>query len=446
MKSELAPVSGVLAIGAGGTSAGCLRLVGAAAALFVMAGPMVAHAQSVGMPGGSGMGGGGMGAPSLGGVSGKPLTIGVRERTTYDSGAAQGNNLAAALRGLHQADITYSPALTIDYASQSTLRGIALAGTIGYDYHQRNPDLSRESINVSGLAHATFGSCGTVANLNYVRAQSGLQNQTLLVTKNTLQTAGVSVGENCGTPTGLTESVSTNYSVAQNSDSGLIDSHSAGVSASVGYSNATLGSLSTAVNFNKVSYDNAPMKAAANTPGGFHVASVGLQFSRPIGARLQGQVGAFYSSSGIDGAAASATAQAKAFTGLTANAALTYKVGPRLLLRTSFARVLQPSISQTAAYAVNTIGTVNADYTLSSRIRVFLGGSWSREDYRGRDTSLKQIAPTQVDLKSATAGMSFQLGRHSTVSADVHHQESKTDLALFNYKSDRVSLTLATSF
>lgn len=421
-------------------------LTATVAVLLGSAAPLAAHAQSVGSPG-AGLGMPGAGAPSFGGAAGgKPLNIGIRERTTYDTDAARGNDQAAIIRGLRKDDIIYSPAITVDYTSPSAVRGFALAATVGYDYHQRNSSLSRESINVSGLAHAALGACETTADVSYLRAQSGLEDQTLLVTKNTLQTVSVAGGESCATPGGLMESVSVNYSTVTNSDALLLGSHNVGVSGTVGYRNSVIGQLGLVVSYSKVTYDNVPPLAALDTPSGFHVVSAGLQLTRPIGARLTGTAGFFYSTSTIDNPPALLVGQKQTFDGFTARVGLSYRVGPRLALRGSYARIFQPSVRTGASYAINNLVNLNADYTLSSRIRVYLGGNWSRETYQGQDVNLPRVSPNQVDLKTATVGASFKLGRNSSVAADYQHQESRADLALFNYKAERASLTLATSF
>src|ERR1700756_4790457 len=53
---------------------------------------------------------------SMGGAA-QPLTIGIQERTTYDSDVARGSQTAADLRDLKASDVIYAPSLTVNYVS-----------------------------------------------------------------------------------------------------------------------------------------------------------------------------------------------------------------------------------------------------------------------------------------------------------------------------------------
>ena len=139
---------------------------------------------------------------SMGGAA-QPLTIGVQERTTYDSNVARGNQTAAELRNLSASDVIYAPSLTVNYVSPNPRRGIALRGYFGYDYYQRNESLRHEKIDFSAAGNATFGRCVLGGQASFDRGQSSLEDLTILVTKNTIQTYTVSASETCAT-TGAT--------------------------------------------------------------------------------------------------------------------------------------------------------------------------------------------------------------------------------------------------
>jgi hypothetical protein len=144
--------------------------------------------------------------------------------------------------------------------------------------------------------------------------------------------------------------------------------------------------------------------------------------------------------------AGSAVGRKSDFGGLTANVGLTYHLGPRINLAANLSRAVQATIRQDVGYSVSNQASLNADYTVSSRIHANLGARWSREEFRGGVLLTPTIAPDRVELKSVTAGVSMKLGRRAALSGDVQHEESRTDLALFNFKSNRVSLTISTSF
>ena len=403
--------------------------------------PCVAKAQASG----ASTGAAGAFGPSAAGA--RPFTIGVQEQTTYDSDAARSSGAGAAIRGLDGADVIYAPSITVDYNTYVGRQGVALTGYFGYDYYQRNTQLRREHIDVAASVNKALGRCLVGGRVAYDRGQSGLEDLVLTVTKNTIQTYTVGVNESCATTSGLTESLQVQYSAASNSAATLVDYNTTGVSGSVGYGNRTLGNVSLIVSYTKTDYqNNVAIPALFGTPNGLEAVSGGVQFSRPIGNRLAGQVGLFYTSSTTDRGPTSTAVQNGSFDGLTSNAGLTYRIGPRLVLNGTYARSVQATIRQDAGYSINNIGNLTADYTVSSRIRLNLGGSWSREDFRGQNPLVPELAPNRVDLKTIYAGVAVKVGRNASVSGDVHHEESRTDLALFNFTSDRVSLTLATSF
>jgi len=386
------------------------------------------------------------GPVTVGGAS-QPLTIGIQERTTYDTNVARGTDQAVTLRGLDDgADVIYAPSITVNYSSGIPRQGLALRGYFGYDYYQKNKQLRREQIDFSAAGNTAIGSrCFAGGQVAFDRGQSGLEDLTLLVTKNTIQTYTVSASESCASGTGLTESIQVNHSQTTNTAPLLINFDTTGVSASVGYANRAIGNVSVVAAYSKTSYDN-PVGALPGTPDSLSVTSIGAQISRPIGSRLAGTAAIYYSTSDSNLGAGALPGQGSSFNGITANAGLTYHVGPRLNLAANISRAVQPSIRQGVGYALTDQVGLTASYTVSSRISANLGGNWSRQSFRGDDPLVPQLAPDKVDLKTVFAGVSVKLGRNSALSADVNHEESSTDLALFNFKSDRVSLTISTSF
>lgn len=388
----------------------------------------------------------GAGPISVGGAA-QPLTIGIQERTTYDSNPARGNDAATSIRGLDQgSDIIYAPSVTVNYAAGIARQGLALRGYFGYDYYEKNKALRREQIDFSAAGNTSIGSrCVLGAQTVYSRGQSGLEDLTLFVTKNTIQTYTVAASETCATATGITETISVNHSQTTNTAPLLVNFDTTGVSAALGYSNRAIGNVSLIAAYSKTSYDNLAT-ALPGTPDGLSVSSIGVQISRPIGNRLAGTAAIYYSTSDSDLGASALPGQISSFNGITANAGLTYHLGPRINLAGNISRAVQPSIRQGVGYAINDVVGLSANYTVSSRISAYLGGSWSKQDYRGDVPAVVGLAPNSVELRNVNAGVSVKLGRNSALSADVNHEESSTDLALFNFKSDRVSLTISTSF
>ncbi|HEY2752435.1 hypothetical protein, partial [Phenylobacterium sp.] len=138
---------------------------GVATLVLTAVAPMAARAQSIGGPFTPG---------------GHPLSVGLQFQTLFDSNTARGNDLAAAIRGLKQEDVIYTPSINVNYSSPNSREGVALRAFAGYDFYQNNTILSREHIDLSAAGNATFGRCQVGAQVAYDRGQSGLEDLTLL--------------------------------------------------------------------------------------------------------------------------------------------------------------------------------------------------------------------------------------------------------------------------
>jgi hypothetical protein len=375
-----------------------------------------------------------------------PLTIGLQAVTTYDTNPARGSALAAQLRGLHKNDVLVSPGLTVDYAHGMGLQQLNLKGVFGYDYHANNTKLNREHIDLSADATKSLGSrCSIHGGASYLRAQSDLQSLAVTVTKNTVQTYDIDAGGTCGTGAGLTENLQFTRSAVHNSDAAVVDFNTTGVSGSVGYSNEIVGRLGLVASYRRTDYVNIPI-TSINTPNSLDATSFGVNLTRPIGARLSGSAAVFYTHSSQNRRTGAPTTGQTSFSGLTANAGLTYLIGPRLQLSTHLARDIGGSTFQNVGYSVTSRADLSADYTVSSRITTSLGGSWSRNSYRGRLVVIPQTTPEWQELATFYGRVSVKIGRSSAISADVSHAQGRADLSLYDYTSNRVSLTLSTSF
>jgi len=412
-----------------GAHLACAGLTSLALASFA---PGLAHAQGMEA-----------GPPAALGGPDRPLTIGAQVVTTYDSNPARGDAAAGVVRGVRSDDIIVSPSVTVGYSHTVGQQGLALRGVFGYDEYTKNSDLSAEHIDFSAIANRAIGArCSLNGAFDYNRGQSNLQNVTINVGKNVIQVYGLSAGESCVSPAGLSESLAINHSSTHNSDSTLVDFNSLGVSGSIGYSNSTIGNVGLVASYTRTNYVNIPALSLA-TPDSLSLTSIGVQISRPIGARLSGSAAVFYSHSTQD--ARSALPVDSSFSGLTASAGLTYIVGPRLKLEADLGRNVTGSIIQDVGYTISNSAALAANYTVSSRIAARLGGSWSRNSYRGRVEIVPLATPDWQETSDVFGGVSMQLGRRAMISLDVRHEWGSSDIDFYDYTSNRVSLTVSAS-
>jgi hypothetical protein len=389
-------------------------------------------------------------APAVIGGENKPFTIGVQETTSYDTNPSRGSSINSALRGLHTDDLSLSPSVTATYSRGLGLYGVALNGSFGYDYHPYNKSLDAERLSFSLAGNARVGSiCSAGGNARYDRGQTALQYLAVGVTKNITQAYTLNGSESCSTHTGLTESVSVTHAATQNASSQLVNYDTTGVSGLIGYTNRAIGTVGITASYNETSYAKSAVLVGA-TPRNLDVTSVGLQITRPIGARLSGSASVSYSHSTQGQFPGAVNTGQGSFSGLTSAASLTYLVGPRLHLNFDVSRAVGASFFQGVGYSVVTQVGGSATYKVSSRISVSAGGNWSHTDYRSQPSliipALSLFTPGWQDSTGFFATGSVQLGRRSQASLNYRHEIGDSNVTLYNYVSDYVGLTLSTSF
>lgn len=411
-----------------------VAVAGLATLALALVGPSFANAQGINA-----------GAPvSLGGAE-KPLTFGVQAVTTYDSNPARGSATAGVIRDLQRDEVIFSPSVTVGYSHNVGPQGLAVSGVFGYDKYTKNTNLSAEHIEFSAAANRAVGArCAVNGAANYNRGQSNLEYVTVNVGKNVIQTYELNAGQSCATGTGLTESLSVNHGSTHNSDSSLVDFNSVGVSGSIGYSNDVIGNVGLVGSYTKTNYVDIPALSIA-TPNSLAATSIGVQISRPIGARLSGSAGLFYTHSTQDRRTNLPVQGDGSYSGLTASAGLNYVVGPKLRLSANLNRSVTGSIIQAVGYTIANQASLTADYTVSSRISANIGGAWSRNSYRGRVELVPLATPDWQETSDVFGGVSVQLGRRAAVSLDVRHEWGNSDVSLYDYSSNRVSLTVSAS-
>ncbi len=384
-------------------------------------------------------------AASLGGPN-KPFTIGVQETTSYDSNPARGDAQNAAIRGLSSGDVTLSPSVTAVYSRSVGLQGLAINADFGYDYHTTNNSLSREHLDFSGVGNfAVGGFCSLGANASFSRGQSPLQTLTVDVTQNTVDIYKIGGSESCRTAGGLTESINVSHSGTDNSAAGLVNYDTNEVSGLIGYTNAAIGTVGLTLGYDRTQ-SHAGRLVTTFVPDVLQVVSVGAQISRPFGARLTGSASVSYSHSTDTIVGLPSFFQPSAYSGLTSDVALGYKLGPRLNLTADVNRSVSGSVLEGVQYSIVTSASLGANYTVSSRISAGIGGSWAHTDYRGLSPLVTTTTPDWQETATFYVQSSIRIGRRASASLAYHHVEGRSPLSLYDYTSDYVGLTLATSF
>src|SRR5687767_5378881 len=93
---------------------------------------------------------------------------------TYDDNVARSNAVTAALRGIEQEDFIYNPSVAVDIVQPFGRQAAFLRGSVGYDFYDKNDQLNRERIDLSGGVSSPLGPCRPTLGGSYKRQQSEL--------------------------------------------------------------------------------------------------------------------------------------------------------------------------------------------------------------------------------------------------------------------------------
>ena len=372
-------------------------------------------------------------------ASGRKLDFQVIGRVVYDSNSARGASPLATVRKLQQDDILYSPSARIDAALPIGRQAVFVNGAVGYDFRQNNKQLNRERIDVSAGVAGSAGPCGLTATGSFSRSQSDIADLIAEVTKNTEQRVSYGLQGNCGIGAGLSVNLGGTHSRSTNSaeGQGLVSSTSEGLSGGINYGNRTLGVLGLVASYSTSGYDDRPGMPLQSD--GFNSYSAGVNYSRPIGTRLQGQLSLFYSQTQQKGPLEDQ------FTGLTGSGTLTYRATSRLRATLGYQRGVSATNQQGSSYSLSQSVQLNLGYALTSRIRTSIGARGYKRDYRGGGMP----PPSQISNErgySIFGSTSLSLGRDMSLALDASRDVRNTNLTVFDYRGYRVGLSATKSF
>ena len=263
----------------------------------------------------------------------------------YDSNVLRSTGTGLA-SGMHRDDFRYSPELTATYGRSSGLIALAANAVVGRDLYQYHSYLDRNHYLGGGtLTYHAGSNCQLSVNGTYASRQSGLNgistgptspvvppDEVGTVIDNVQTTAVYGANAGCGSPTGRL-TFGGGYSHAALSNAAAIrkfgDSDSDTYSGNIGLGILRPGQLSLTGSYSTISYPNrVPGAVAIGVPAqllntGVNSYRIGFAFSRPIGPRLSGTIGASF-------LRAEPTGGQAAYTSPAYNFALGYVAGPRL--------------------------------------------------------------------------------------------------------------------
>jgi hypothetical protein len=374
---------------------------------------------------------------------GRQINFGVSATVAHDSNSGHVNGSPAA-QSVHPADDTFRPRADFTFVEPIGRQAVFLEGTAGYNFHRLNKQLDRVNANITGGGMAVTGICRTTLYGTYAASQSDPEDVAGTSARNLLTNTSEGLGVTCGTPTGLTGQVSVRHSEASNSNPAQATANHTvnGVTGSVGYGNASLGSLSVVASHSQQDFPNRVLFGGTPNGGGYSNESVGLSYQKAFGQRIRASVSAGGSRVRRESAPAGIPSTS---TGLNYSATVLYKVGSRIELNAVGSRAYIPSDRAGKLYELTTRTSLSGLYHLGSRLDLSLGVDASQSE-ANVDTSIPTKIPTSFHKTSVFGSAAFRAGKNTSLVLDVRHSAKTTDLPDFDYSDNQVSLTISASF
>jgi hypothetical protein len=372
------------------------------------------------------------------------LHIGFSTRTAYDSNILRTEDLNAIRPGTSKEDIRVTPSVDLDIAVPIGRHSAFLSGGIGYVFHNRNKQLDRESINLTGGGNLRFSTdCSTALSSEFVRQQTDLADfRTRILEKNTEQRVGVSVGVNCTRPIGLTSSIGVDIEDARNSNvlrqSG--EYKSLGFRASVGYSHPALGEAAVFASYNKGKYPNRQQLIPARGSEQVDFGSVGLQYSRNITRQFKGSASIGYSSVDPN------TSGVRKFKGASYSLDVTWTPSDSFQGLIGASRSVQQSSTLDVSYSIINSYRLSGRYALSPEWQLNFGASHNRRNFRESPLVPVLVARGKDRTTQVTAGARFAPPGPISFSLDVSAAKLNSDVRQFRYNNVIAGLSVRYGF
>ena len=386
----------------------------------------------------------------IGGVQPRSMHVEGSAKAEYDSNVARSSPQAAALLGIRQNDVTYSPTLSVNIIDPIGRQALFLQGSAGYVFHQNNRQLDSEQINLTGGAGVNVGRCGSVLSGGFFRGRSQLE-QIAVVTNvtNILEVKRASLGITCATPAGLGLVFTTSYDQGDNSlpQVAVTDFRSTSVSGGILYGRPSTGSVQLLASYTRTDTPNTVFPTIGSD--GYENESIGLQLSRRVGGKIQANATINYSKVNLltpANAILPPVPPSRSSTGLTYTSVIDYRASSRLQFHGSFNRQIRPSLLIGSSYEIQTSYNARVDYKLGSRIQVGVGADLSRDAGQAASAAAVATTLTNSEIKGIFASVRYQQSPRIYVVLDARHESRTANLPQFEYTSDRVGLALAVSY
>lgn len=372
----------------------------------------------------------------------RDLGFGAQVLVLYDSNSARSGKAIAQQRALSPEDVTVTPTVNVRFSQPIGRQTLSLAGSAGYQFHQRNKSLDRQYYDVNGGVATIVGFCQASLNGFYRASQADLNDLSAVNTKNLRSSFGPTVSLACGRPSGIGANLSVSRLQNRNSERSIrvSDSDIQSVSAGVGYGNPTLGRYGVTYSYSTSEFPNRIIPGRPIGDGFFNE-SIGVTGQRDFG-RMSLNLAASRFTLKREFAPPGANQK---LTGATYGGTVSYGLGSRISLMAGAARSIQPSGRPGKLYDIAKTANASVGYDLGSRIKISLGYTYA-DVTSNRDTLTPLLVVTSSRLSAATAGVDFVQSQVLTFGLTARYEERKTNLPAFDYNATSIGFRAGASF
>jgi hypothetical protein len=374
-------------------------------------------------------------------ASGEPIQqIDFSLDVRHDDNVAKTNRQQADARGLTRSDERATLGANLRVARMLGSTTLDFNAFAGYDFYRRNTRLNRERIAISGTAGISAGPCNVYLQPQFQRRQSELYELAVIDAPGAdgvrnVETTQVYRGElRCGRANGFQPFVSYERSWGDNGNPRrrISDYRGERIGGGIGYSNPILGYLDVSYEREDLDYP----KRAELRPGslvGYRQEDIRLAFGRSVGRMLT-----------VDGFVAHTklrprNSSARAFKGLSWNAAVTLTPSDRFRLQGSYGRTISPSLGVDALYSRDRNIVLDGTYYLSSRTTVSLLASRSHHSYSGASAEFGPLLTNyRLDTLAGRVGFAPNSRLRFSLYGGYDHRTSNN--VFYNYSSAFVGL------
>ena len=386
--------------------------------------------------------GAGQTLPAQGVTTQRDLGFGTQILVLYDNNSARTGKVVAQQRNLKAQEFTFTPTLTFRATQPIGQESLFVNGSFGYQFHEHNTVLNRETYVVNGGGAARLGLC-QASIVGFIRAsQADIQDLDPLTTKNLRSTSGEGVSLQCGRPSGFGANMSIQNTETKNSEPRLRISDADGqtITAGVGYRHPTLGTFGVSYVYDSSAFPNRIIPGRPIGDGYFNE-SFGITAQRSFGRASLSLVASRFNLKREfvpPGTSQKLKGQTYAIQG-------SYGLGSRINFQGGVSRSIQPSGRPGKLFDVAQSANVAVSYKLGSRFDIKLDQAYGKVT-SNRDTLTPLIVITESRINSTTATLNYTQSSKISFGLTARYDERKTNLPQVNYSASSCGFRAGATF